>query len=135
MLIGNGRNGLFAINSSSMITIKSTRAEKNREVGFYFSRASGVGIFDCKVHENFLGGVLFDQETKGIEFQRNKVTKNGEAGLVFQMGVQVVSERGNVVEANAGKQVWRDAVFPKSGGEETVSPPPPPPPVKEDGSE
>jgi len=128
LLIGNGRNGLFAIDPSAAISVQTTRSEKNREVGFYFSGVNGVSIVDCHVHENFLGGILFDQGSKAVSLKGNKITKNGEAGLVFEMGVEVVSENENEVEENTGKQIWRDAVFPTSSGEDTVSPPPPPPP-------
>lgn len=131
-LIGNGRNGIFAMTPSDLITVEQTRSEKNREVGFYFSGAAGASISDCEVQGNFLGGILFDQESKGVKLTRNRITKNGEAGLVFEKGVEILSESENVVEANTGKQIWRDAVFPKSGGEETITPPPPPPPAKED---
>ena len=110
--------------------MQTTRSVKNREVGFYFSGANGVNIANCHVHENFLGGILFDQESKAVSLKGNQITKNGEAGLVFEMGVEVVREIENKVEENLGKQIWRGAVFPTSSGEETVSPPPPPPPLK-----
>ena len=131
-LVGNGRNGLFAIEPMTAIRVETTRSEKNREVGFYFSGAKGVALSNCQVSENFLGGVLFDQGCKAVTLKGNQVTKNGEAGLVFEKGVEVVSENDNRVEGNTGKQIWRDAVFPTSSGEDTVSPPPPPPPLKEE---
>jgi nitrous oxidase accessory protein NosD len=114
------------------ISVKTTRSEKNREVGIYFSGANGVTVADCQIHENFLGGVLFDHGSKAVSIKGNKITKNGEAGLVFEKGVEVLSEEENQVEENTGKQIWRDAVFPTSSGEDTVSPPPPPPPLKEE---
>jgi nitrous oxidase accessory protein NosD len=114
------------------ISVKTTRSEKNREVGIYFSGANGVTVADCQIHENFLGGVLFDHGSKAVSIKGNKITKNGEAGLVFEKGVEVLSEEENQVEGNTGKQIWRDAVFPTSSGEDTVSPPPPPPPLKEE---
>ena len=130
LLIANGRNGLFAIEPLAAISVQTTRSVKNREVGFYFSGANGVNIANCHVHENFLGGILFDQESKAVSLKGNQITKNGEAGLVFEMGVEVVREIENKVEENLGKQIWRGAVFPTSSGEDTVSPPPPPPPLK-----
>ena len=132
VLVGNGRNGLFAIEPMTAISVKTTRSEKNREVGIYFSGANGVTVADCQIHENFLGGVLFDHGSKAVSIKGNKITKNGEAGLVFEKGVEVLSEEENQVEENTGKQIWRDAVFPTSSGEDTVSPPPPPPPLKEE---
>jgi parallel beta-helix repeat protein len=115
--------------------VQTTRSEKNREVGFYFSEVNGVNIVNCQVYENFLGGILFDQGSKAISLKGNKITKNGEAGLVFEIGVEVVSENKNEVEENTGKQIWRDAVFTTLSGEDTVSPPPPPPPLKEEESD
>ena len=134
-LIANGRNGIFAIEPLAAISVQTTRSEKNREVGFYFSGANGVNIVNCHAHENFLGGILFDQGSKAVSLQGNQITKNGEAGLVFEMGVEVVSEIENKVEENLGKQIWRGAVFPTSSGEDTVSPPPPPPPLKVEESD
>lgn len=134
VLTGNGRNGLFAIKPKGAISVKATRSEKNREVGFYFSGANGVTVTECYVSENFLGGVLFDQGSKAVSLRDNKIIKNGEAGLVFEKGVEVVSEDENQVEGNSGKQIWRDAVFPILSGEETVSPPPPPPPLEKEES-
>ena len=66
LLIANGRNGLFAIEPLAAISVQTTRSVKNREVGFYFSGANGVNIANCHVHENFLGGILFDQESKAV---------------------------------------------------------------------
>ncbi len=134
LLVGNGRNGLFAIEPMTAIRVETTRSEKNREVGFYFSGAKGIALSNCQVSENFLGGVLFDQGCKGVSLKGNQITKNGEAGLVFEKGVEVISEDDNRVEENTGKQIWRDAVFPTASGEDTVSPPPPPPPLKEEES-
>ena len=135
LLIANGRNGLFAIEPLAAISVQTTRSEKNREVGFYFSGVNGVNVANCHVYENFLGGILFDQGSKAVSLRGNKITKNGEAGLVFEVGVEVVSERENKVEENFGKQIWRDAVFPTSSREDTVSPPPPPPPLKVEESD
>lgn len=133
IMTGNGRNGVFAIGSRLPISVISTRSEKNREVGFYFSGTARVAMTDCDARENYLGGILFTQESKGIELRGNRVIKNGEAGLVFERGVEVLEEKGNLVEENEGKQIWRDAVFPTVNDQETVSPPPPPPPSLEDG--
>ncbi|MEO1833834.1 MAG: right-handed parallel beta-helix repeat-containing protein, partial [Akkermansiaceae bacterium] len=134
-LTANGRNGLFAIEPLAAISVQTTRSEKNREVGFYFSGANGVNIVNCHVRENFLGGILFDQGSKAVSLKGNKITKNGEVGLVFEMGVEVVREIENKVEGNLGKQIWRGAVFPTSSGEDTVSPPPPPPPLEVEESD
>lgn len=130
ILIGNGRNGLFAIEPLAAISVQTTRSVKNREVGFYFSGVNGVTIVNCDAHENFLGGILFDQGSRVVSLKQNKITKNGVAGLVFETGVEVVSENENQVSENTGRQIWRDAVFPASSGVDTVSPPPPPPPLK-----
>lgn len=135
LLIANGRNGLFAIEPLAAISVQTTRSEKNREVGFYFSGVNGVNVVNCHVYENFLGGILFDQGSKAVSLSGNKITKNGEAGLVFEVGVEIVSESENKVEENFGKQIWRDAVFPTSSREDTVSPPPPPPPLKVEESD
>ena len=62
--------------------------------------------------------------------KQNKITKNGVAGLVFETGVEVVSENENQVSENTGRQIWRDAVFPASSEVDSISPPPPAPPLK-----
>ena len=128
---GNGRTGLLAIAPTKMIRIEKTKSENNREVGFVFSEAVGVELIDCDVHENLLGGIVFDQESKGIKVTNNRVTKNGEAGIVFVKGVEIVSDSGNIVKDNKGKQFWKDAVFPERSEDDSVSPPPPPPPLDE----
>jgi len=56
-----------------------------------------------------------------------QVTSNGEAGLVIERGSQLVENQGNLVERNANRQVWQDAVFP-TAGEEVITPPIPAPP-------
>ena len=127
---GNGRTGLLAIAPSKVIRVEKTKSEKNREVGFVFSGAVGVELVDCDVHENLLGGIVFDQESQGIKLTNNRVTRNGEAGIVFVKGVEILSDSGNTVQGNTGKQVWKDAVFPARAEDDTVSPPPPPPPLE-----
>lgn len=123
----NGRTGLLAISPAGAIRVEKTKSEKNREVGFVFSEANGVDLIDCDVHGNLLGGIVFDQETKGIKLTNSRVTKNGEAGIVFVKGVEVLSDSGNIVKDNVGKQIWKDAVFPARAEDDTVTPPPPPP--------
>jgi tetratricopeptide (TPR) repeat protein len=126
----NGRSGLLAIAPAKVVTVDSTRAEGNREVGFFFSEMVGVIVTNCAAHENLLGGMFFERSSKGIELLNNSVTKNGEAGIVFEKGVEILNEEGNTIDGNDGKQVWKDAVFPARAQEETVSPPPPPPPLE-----
>ena len=131
----NGRSGLLAIASEDVITVEKSRSEGNREVGFFFSEMSGVVLSDCDAHENLLGGMFFERKTQGVQLLKNRVSKNGEAGIVIEKGVEILSESGNTVDANKGKQIWKDAVFPVRALEETVSPPPPVPPLESPGEE
>ncbi len=127
---GNGRSGLLAISPAEVVIVDRSRSEGNREVGFFFSETNGVKISNCAAHENLLGGMFFERESKGIELLNNSITKNGEAGIVFEKGVEISNEDGNTVSGNNGKQTWKDAVFPARAQEDTVSPPPPAPPLE-----
>lgn len=127
--VGNGRSGILVIDSGGVVSINESQSEKNREVGFFFSAAAGVVVTHSSAQENLLGGMFFEKETSGVELRNNRVTKNGKAGIVFEQGVEVLSEEKNTVEDNHGKQVWKDAVFPRTAQEDSISPPPPAPPL------
>ena len=109
------------------ISISSCRSEGNREVGLFFSGIPELFIEKCDVSGNLLGGIVIQDESRQITLMGNTVTKNGEAGVILEIGVQLVAYEDNVVEKNTGKQLWKDAVFPVLTPEEDLPPPPAPP--------
>ena len=130
--ISNNLSGLTAINSLAPVTVSECRAERNREIGFFFSGVAGATVINCDALKNKLGGIVFDRSSKAVKVTNSRVTGNGKAGLVFERGVEVVTEEGNTVENNEDRQIWNDAVFAPRTDEETITPPPPAPPIAEE---
>ncbi|MDA8960443.1 right-handed parallel beta-helix repeat-containing protein [Akkermansiaceae bacterium] len=128
----NGRSGVAVLSPGSKFEITASRVESNREVGLFISNAPSALVDDCEIHSNQLGGIAVQNESLLTTLSNNKITKNGEAGVVIEKGVQLSSYDSNVVEDNTGKQLWKDAVFPEISEQEVDAPPVPAPPLLEE---
>jgi hypothetical protein len=127
VLSENGLNGFLSLEAAGPVELVRTTSRKNRELGVCVSGGVGLTLKSCEIDGNLLGGVFLGGESQRVVLEQNKVTGNGEAGMVFEKGVEILSEKENEVTENEGKQIWSEAVLPEPPGEETGAPPPAPP--------
>lgn len=125
---GNGRAGVLVSSPGGPVGISKTKSAGNREVGFYFLKTRGLLLERSVAMENQLGGVVIEGESGELSLVENEMIKNGEVGLVVERGLVLTEERGNRVEENVGRQIWKEADFPAREEVEGLTVPPPPPP-------
>ena len=102
---GNGLTGMVLMSNGVVSRMEGCTSDLNRELGVLVANGTQVVLRDNQFLSNLLGGVLVRDEGTRASLSKNRIMKNGEAGVVVDQKSVLERFENNEARENSGEQI------------------------------